>query len=300
MEMERRGVVHQPWGQVRDGARMGHVVALHEIAEQHRAPVLLVDSDAQRAIQSRHLREPAPLPVPLERLAHEQAPPRRKRIAGVEALEVQELPEGEGEDLPGQRPAAHLGRDLPRQHARRRARDVHLAPLGPQQAVDERLPSGNALDLVEEAVDRLGVLLLRMQGEVGVRDGARALVPQMAEAVVEEVHVQDVVARHAAVEQFLHLLEQERRLAGAPRTDADGRLPRHGRHVDPARHPGRESGLAEARPTGKTSSQFRAAPSLPPAGRRAARGRQGELLSLRPVVACNYDCVMWRSSRRLR
>ena len=160
-------------------------------------------------------------------------------------LEVEELTEREGEDLPRQRPAAHLGRDLPRQHPSRRARDVHLALLGAHQAVDERLPARHGLDLVEEAVDRLGVLLLRVEREIGVRHDTRPLVLQVVEAVVEEVQVEDVVARHAAIEQLLHLLEQERRLAGAPRTDADGGLARHRRHVDPTRDAGRQLGVAE-------------------------------------------------------
>ena len=44
------GVVHQPMGQVGNGAGMGDVVALDEVPEQHRAPVFLMDPDAQRRL----------------------------------------------------------------------------------------------------------------------------------------------------------------------------------------------------------------------------------------------------------
>ena len=84
-----------------------------------------------------------------------------------------------------------------------------------------------------------------MEREVRVRHDAETLVLEVAEAVVEEVQVEDVLPRHAAVEQLLHLLEQERRLAGAARTDADRGLARDRRHVEPARDAGRQLGLAE-------------------------------------------------------
>lgn len=115
----------------------------------------------------------------------------------------------------------------------------------PHQTVHERFPAGDDLDLVEEAVDRLGVLLLRMEREVGVCDDAEAVALEVPETVVEEVQVEDVVARNPAVEQPLHQLEQEGRLPGASRTDADGRLARYRRHVDAARDARGQLGLAK-------------------------------------------------------
>ena len=44
--IQRRSVVNQPVGQVRGRTRMGDVMALDEIAEQHRTPVLLVGLDS--------------------------------------------------------------------------------------------------------------------------------------------------------------------------------------------------------------------------------------------------------------
>ena len=101
---------------------------------------------------------------------------------------------------------------------------MNLTSFGAQQAVDERLPSRSRLDLVEEAVHGLGVLLLRIEGEVRIGAQAEVAVPQAVQPVVEEVEVENVLARDALLQQARDQLVEVGRLAAAAYADADRRL----------------------------------------------------------------------------
>ena len=174
-----------------------------------------------------------------------QAATRCERRVAVDALEVEELAKGERHEFPRQCAAAHLGGDFPRQHARRGSGEIDLAHLGAQYAVHERLPARHRLNLVEETVHRFGALLFGIEQVIRLEHGTGALVLQTAQAVVKEVDVQDVLARHAPIFELPDALEEERGLAAAPGTDADGGLARHHGHVKAARRAGRQVRLLE-------------------------------------------------------
>ena len=149
-----------------------------------------MDPDPQIAAAAGDLGKASPLPVLGECLDDREAPLGRQVASAVDPPIVEIFPEREREDLPGQRSPAHLGGDLPRQQLRRRSREMDLAAFGAQQAVDERLPARSRLDLVEKAMHRLDVLLLRIEGEVRIGDQAEVAVPQVVQPVIEEVEVE--------------------------------------------------------------------------------------------------------------
>ena len=226
--VERGRVIHQPVGQIGHGPRVGDVVPLDQIAIQDGVEVLLVDPDPQVPAESGDLGKASPLPVLVECLDDREAPawstghPRRRSPGNPGT------PGTRTGRSPTPAPARGiLGRDLPRQKLRRRAGEVDLASLGAQQAVDERLPARSRLDLVEEAVHGLGVLLLRVEGEVRFDDPTEVAAPQAMQPVVEEVEVEDVPASDALLQQTRDQLVEVGRLATAAYADADRRLARN-------------------------------------------------------------------------
>ncbi|CBE67855.1 protein of unknown function [Candidatus Methylomirabilis oxygeniifera] len=56
-------------------------------------------------------------------------------------------------------------------------------------AVDEALPSGNGLNLVEKAADLFGVFFLRIERAIGFSDQTEMVLLQRVEAVIETVIV---------------------------------------------------------------------------------------------------------------
>ncbi len=105
----------------------------------------------------------------------EEEPPCRDHFDGpaagidpliLDPLVVQKFPERKGKHLPSESRAAHLGRDLLRQHPGRRTGEIHLAFFRAQQTVHEGLPTGDGLNLVEKTVDRLCVFLLSANEEL--------------------------------------------------------------------------------------------------------------------------------------
>lgn len=82
--------------------------------------------------------------------------------------------------------------------------------FGSHQAVDKWLPTGSRLNLVEEAVDRLGVFLLRVERVICFGNQTEIILAQVVEAVVEKVQVQDVFMRDPSNQETLDDLEQVR------------------------------------------------------------------------------------------
>ena len=113
--VDRGRVIHQPVGKIGHCPRVGDVVPLDQIAIQDGVEVLLVDPDPQVPAESGDLGKASPLPVLVECLDDREAPLGRQVTRAVDPPIVQVLPKREREDLPRQRPPAHLGRDLPRQ-----------------------------------------------------------------------------------------------------------------------------------------------------------------------------------------
>ena len=70
--IERGEIVHHLVGQIGDRLRVRDIVALDEIAEQHRIEILLMGLYTQAAFEPGHLREAAPLPEILKPLLHQQ------------------------------------------------------------------------------------------------------------------------------------------------------------------------------------------------------------------------------------
>jgi hypothetical protein len=56
------------------------------------------------------------------------------------------------------------------------------------------------LNLVEKAVDRLGVFLFRVNGVIGLGDQAEIVLPQLVEAIVKKVQVQNVLPGDSVVQ----------------------------------------------------------------------------------------------------
>ena len=199
-----------------------------------------MDPDPQVPAESGNLGKASPLPVLVECLDDREAPLGRQVAGAVDPPIVEKFPERERKDLPGQRSPAHLGGDLARQQLRRRSGEMDLAAFGAQQAVDERLPARSRLDLVEKAMHRLDVLLLRIEGEVRIGDQAEVAVPQVVQPVIEEVEVEDVLARDALLQQTRDHLVEVGRLAAAAYADTDGGLAWHGLDAQAPWHAGRQ------------------------------------------------------------
>ena len=229
---------------------MGNVVALDQVPKQDGLKIFLVGLDPQVAVEAGHLGKAAGLPVFLEGLLDEEPLLRRQSALARDSFVVQKLPEREGKHLPRQRPSAHLCRDLLRKHLGRRTGQIYLAFFRAHQAVDEGLPTGSGLNLVEEAVDRLGVLLLRVERVVGLGDQAEVVLAQVVEAVVEKVQVQNVLPRNPAVHQPLDDLEHVGRLAASAHPDADGGLAVNRLDAQAPGHPGLQPGFLEVQDDG--------------------------------------------------
>lgn len=80
--------------------------------------MFLVNLDARRTVQTRHLGAAARLPIAVERLLHQQPAPGGERLAGRHTPQFEILGEGERQNFPCDRPAAHLHGDFPRQQRR--------------------------------------------------------------------------------------------------------------------------------------------------------------------------------------
>lgn len=95
--------------------------------------------------------------------------------------------------------ARDLCGDLLREHPGRRAREIDLALFCAHQAVDEGLPVWGRLNLVKEAVDRLRVFPLRVDGVIGLGDQPEVVLPQRVKTIVEKVQV-DVLSGDSAIQ----------------------------------------------------------------------------------------------------
>ena len=139
---------------------------------------------------------------------------------------------------------------ISRQHPGRRTGEISLAVFRAHQTVDEGLPSGGCLNLVEKAVDRLGVFLLRVDGVIGLGDEAEIVLPQVVEPIVAKVQVQNVLPGHSAVEKSPDDREQVCRLAASAYPDADGGLPVNLLDTQTPGHPGLQPGFLEVQDDG--------------------------------------------------
>ena len=59
-------MIDQPMCQIRDGSRVGYVVALNDIPKQHRVEVLLLYLDAQHSVKASNFGETTCVPVLLK------------------------------------------------------------------------------------------------------------------------------------------------------------------------------------------------------------------------------------------
>gem|GEM_PF-4929517 len=225
-------------------------MALDQIPKQDGVKVFLVGLDPQVPAKTGCLGETAGLPVFLEGLLNEEPLLRRQSALALDSFVIQEFPEREREHLPRKRPPAHLGGDFLRQHPGRRTAQIHLAFFRAHQAVDEGLPTGGGLNLVKEAVDRLGVFLLRIDGVIGLGDQAEIVLPQVVEAVVEKIQIQNVLPGDPAVQQPLNDLKQVCRLAAPAHPDADGGFAVNRLDTQTPGHAGLQPGFLEVQDDG--------------------------------------------------
>ena len=81
--------------------------------------------------------------------------------------------------------------------------------------------------------------------EVRIGDQAEFAVPQVLQPVIEEVEVEDVLARDASLQQTRDQLVEVGRLAAAAYTDAAGRLVRNRLEAQAPGHASRQLHLLE-------------------------------------------------------
>ena len=81
--------------------------------------------------------------------------------------------------------------------------------------------------------------------EVRIGDQAEFAVPQVVQPVIEEVEVEDVLAREASLQQTRDQLVEVGRLAAAAYADADGRLASNSFNAQVPGHAGRQLHLLE-------------------------------------------------------